>query len=65
MEPSALATTSATDDDYGFKSKGGISGYPALSMDDGDTVVAEEEEDFGGLMAWSTVDLITLCSNFY
>jgi hypothetical protein len=41
------------DDDYGNKSKRGISGYAALSMID-DTgaapAVEEEEEDFGGLM---------------
>lgn len=52
VEPNALATTSAVDDDDGSKSKGGISGYAALSMtDDADAVAVEEEEDFGGLMS--------------
>jgi translation initiation factor 5B len=50
VEPNALATTSAADDEDGYKPRGGISGYAALSMTDDADTVPVEDEDFGGLM---------------
>lgn len=50
VKPNALATTSAVDDDDGTRTKGGLSGYAALSIiEDTNAVQPDEEEDFGGL----------------
>ncbi|KAG6845831.1 hypothetical protein H0H87_002519 [Tephrocybe sp. NHM501043] len=47
-----LASAAPADDDYSARpSKGGFSGFAALSLTDSGPVAEEEEEDFGGLMS--------------
>lgn len=50
VKPNALATTSVVDDDDGIRTKGGLSGYAALSMMEDTNATEPDEEDFGGLM---------------